>query len=134
MKTNHFTFRELVGSSTARINRIDNIPNEYEYLSLAALVTNILEPARSYWGCQLFVNSGYRSPELNKHVGGVPSSQHCKGEAADITTGSTQGNRKLCEWMRLNLNYDQLILEKGGKWIHVSYVIGGECRNQYLTT
>lgn len=134
MKTNHFTFRELVGSSTARINRIDNIPNEYEYLSLAALITNILEPARSYWGCQLFVNSGYRSPELNKRVGGVSSSQHCKGEAADITTGSTQGNRKLCEWMRLNLNYDQLILEKGGKWIHVSYVIGGKCRNQYLTT
>ena len=134
MKTNHFTFRELVGSSTARINRIDNIPNEYEYLSLAALVTNILEPSRACWGCQLFVNSGYRSPELNKHVGGVSSSQHCKGEAADITTGSMQGNRKLCEWMRLNLNYDQLILEKGGKWIHVSYVIGGECRNQYLTT
>lgn len=134
MNQNHFTFKELICSSTATKLGINNVPDKYEFISLAALCTNILEPARSWWCNILFVNSGYRCEALNRAVGGVPSSQHIKGEAVDITTGTTQGNIKLFNWMRLNLNYDQLILEKGGRWIHVSYVVGGNCRNQCLFT
>ena len=67
------------------------------------------------------MNSGYRSPKLNKRVGGVPKSQHQKGEAVDITTGSIKQNKVLYDIIDKQGNYDQLIWENGGEWIHVSY-------------
>ena len=64
----------------------------------------------------------YRSAALNRKLKGVPNSQHLSGEAADITTGSIAGNKQLFELVQsLNLPFDQLIDEKGLRWVHVSY-------------
>ncbi|WP_226387208.1 D-Ala-D-Ala carboxypeptidase family metallohydrolase [Gallalistipes aquisgranensis] len=68
------------------------------------------------------MTSGFRSPRLNEAVNGVPSSQHVKGEAADITVGNPEDNRKLFELIRTSgLAFDQLIDERNYTWLHVSY-------------
>jgi Ulp1 family protease len=84
------------------------------------------------YGAAIHVNSGYRSPAVNKAVGGVRNSQHSLGEAADITVQSRQGNKKLFEIIRDNLNFDQLINERDFSWIHVSYKSEEENRKQVL--
>ena len=91
----HFTIHELTRSATADRKGIDNTPSKQVIENLTALVDNVLDPLREAWGKPIHVNSGFRSPELNRAVGGVPGSQHMKGEAADITAGSQALNRKL---------------------------------------
>ena len=126
----YFTIKELTRSETARCLGIDNTPPASAVKALHALVDNVLDPLREAWGGPIHVNSGYRCPELNKAVGGTPTSQHQRGEAADITVGSRTANRRLLALIkRLNLPYDQLIDEKGGRWIHVSHRPG---RNRRL--
>ena len=70
--------------------------------------------------------------EAGNLVGGKASSQHLKGEAADITAGSREENRKLFEYIRENLPFDQLIDEKNFSWVHVSYKRDGNNRKQIL--
>ena len=118
----HFTIAELTRSATARRLGIDNTPPASAVRALTALVDDVLDPLRDAWGGPIRVNSGYRCPELNRAVGGTPSSQHQQGEAADITVGSRSGNRRLLALIkRLNLPVDQCIDEKGCRWIHVSH-------------
>ena len=125
----YFTLRELTRSATARLHGIDNTPPANAVKALHALVDNVLDPLREAWGGPIKVNSGYRCPELNKLVGGTPTSQHQRGEAADITVGSRSGNRRLLALIkRLRLPYDQLIDEKGCRWIHVSHRATGNRR------
>ena len=89
----------------------------------------MLDPLRQAWGRPIIVNSGYRSPAVNRAVGGVPNSQHTRGEAADITAGSPELNRQLYELaQRLALPYDQLIDERGYRWLHVSHKAAGNRR------
>lgn len=120
----YFTLQEFFHSAVARARRIPNTPDDSAIANLQALVDNVLDPARELLGLPISVNSGYRSPALNKAVGGVADSQHLLGQAADITTYSTVGNRRLYEIL-LKLPFDQLIWErgndKGPAWIHVSY-------------
>jgi hypothetical protein len=90
---------------------------------------NCLDPIRKAWGKPIGVNSGYRCRRLNEAVGGTPTSQHLKGEAADITTGSKEGNRRLFELIQsLGVDFDQLIDESGYKWLHISYKAQGNRR------
>lgn len=118
----HFTIKELTRSTTAQLRGIDNTPSQQVINNLTALVDNILDPLREAWGKPIHVNSGYRCQALNKAVGGVPASQHLKGEAADITAGSKQANRQLYSLLRsLELPVDQAINEHDFSWIHVSY-------------
>jgi hypothetical protein len=118
----YFTIPELTRSDTARWLGIDNTPPPDAVKALHELVDKVLDPLREAWGGPIRVNSGYRCPELNKAVGGTPTSQHQLGEAADITAGSRSANRLLLAMIkRLNLPYDQLIDEKGCRWIHVSH-------------
>lgn len=118
----YFTIEELTRSTTARLRGIDNTPSQQVIDNLNALVDNLLDPLREAWGKPLHVNSGYRCRALNKAVGGVPASQHMRGEAADITAGSKDANRELYSLLkRLNLPVDQAINEKDFSWIHVSY-------------
>jgi hypothetical protein len=118
----YFTIEELTRSTTARLRGIDNTPSQQVIDNLNALVDNVLDPLREAWGKPLHVNSGYRCRALNKAVGGVPASQHMRGEAADITAGSKDANRELYSLLkRLNLPVDQAINEKDFSWIHVSY-------------
>ena len=114
----HFTMGELCASTTADAHGIKNTPP--------------LQEAGNLKGKPVTVNSGYRCPQLNRLVGGKASSQHLKGEAADITAGSREENRKLFEYIRENLPFDQLIDEKNFSWVHVSYKRGGNNRKQTL--
>ena len=122
----NFSLRELTKSSTAERAGIDNNPTDLEHLvNMTHLAIHILQPCRDKFGV-ITVNSGYRSPALNKTVGGSTKSQHCFGQAADFESFSTP-NPVLAEWIRDNLEFDQLILEfYNGKdpnsgWIHCSY-------------
>lgn len=128
----YFTIDELVRSAEATKRNIRNIPSHDVLRRLNALMDDCLDPIRSLWGKPIGVNSGYRSPELNRVVGGKPTSQHQRGEAADITTGSVEGNRKLFELILASgIEFDQLIDESNYKWLHVSYVSQGN-RKQTL--
>lgn len=112
---------------------LNNWPVPYEiWYNLQALCTAVLEPARKFIGLPIKVNSGYRSEAVNKAVGGAKNSQHMVGEAADITLGSKELNKKLFEWMQHNVEYDQLIDEKNYQWIHVSYKRAEKNRMQIL--
>ena len=117
-----FTKSELTRSDTARIRRIDNTPTPEASTALDALMWNVLDPIRRMWGRPIIVNSGYRCPKLNAAVGGSATSQHMKGEAADITAGDPTKNKELFDMIeRSAIPFDQLIDEKGYRWIHVSY-------------
>lgn len=120
----YFTLKELTRSVTAKNKGIDNTPGEVEKNNLIALVENVLDPLREAWGQPIIITSGYRCPALNRAVGGSATSQHVKGEAADIRTVSdtVEDNKALYELIRvLNLPIDQCINEYGYDWIHVSY-------------
>lgn len=127
----YFTLEELTRSAVATARGIPNTPGENEREALEVLVLALLDPLRELWEKPIYVNSGYRSPALNKAVGGVANSQHMKGQAADITTGNTASNRKLFALIRDGgFDFDQLIDEADGTWIHVSYVSPSENRRQ----
>ena len=128
----YFTIAELTRSDTAGRLGIDNTPPASAVKALTVLVDEVLDPLREAWGGPIRVNSGYRCPELNKAVGGTPSSQHQRGEAADITVGSRSANRRLLALIkRLDLPVDQCIDEKGCRWIHVSHRKGRN-RRMYM--
>lgn len=130
----HFTIDELCRSDTARSRGIDNTPAEEVKRNLTALVANVLDPLREWYGKPIYVNSGYRCTALNKAVGGVANSQHLTGQAADIDVNDRAENRKLMKHIEDNLDFDQLIWENGGAWVHVSYRADGKNRRQVLRT
>lgn len=118
----YFTIEELCHSDTANARGIDNTPNPYIKKNLEALIENVLDPLREAYGKPIYVNSGYRSPELNKAVGGVGTSEHQSGRAADIDTHDYEENKKLFKLIQeLNLPFRQLIDESNLSWVHVSY-------------
>lgn len=128
----YFTVGELTHSATAVAKGIDNSPSPDIEARLNALIDSILDRVRELWGGPLRVNSGYRCPALNAAVGGAPDSRHMKGEAADITTGSKDANRRLFRIIvECGLEFDQLIDEKNYSWLHISYSAGYN-RNQIL--
>lgn len=136
MNMKYFTIQELAKSNTASALDIDNTPTEDAVRNLQALVVNVLDPLREAYGGPLYVNSGYRCAELNKVVGGVSSSQHMKGEASDIDTrkGKTENERLATIAQRLGLPYDQLIIEDGGTWLHISHKRNGNNRREIKIT
>ncbi len=129
----YFSLSELIHSDTAAVRRIDNTPSHDVVRRLNALMDDCLDPVRELWGSPIGVNSGYRSPSLNAAVGGASSSQHMKGEAADITTGNIADNLQLFERIAASaIPFDQLIDENRGRWIHISYRADGKNRRQVL--
>jgi hypothetical protein len=118
----YFTVEELCRSEVAARRKIDNTPSPDAVRVLTTLIENLLDPIREMWGGPLTVNSGYRCPELNHAVGGASRSAHLRGEAADITAGSPDGNHRLFELIAASgLAFDQLIDERGYRWLHLSY-------------
>ena len=118
----HFDLSELTRSNTARLMKIDNVPNLQEMENLTNLCIHVLEPARQKTNAQIYVTSGFRSPALNNAVGGVPTSQHCKGLAADLRVYTQFYTDNLVSALK-ETDFDQLIFEKSGaqKWIHISW-------------
>lgn len=130
----YFSFKEMIKSNTAKSKGIENIPTWEEIDNLKKLIETILDPLRELWGGPITVTSGYRSKELNKAVGGVSNSHHTLGCAADITVGSISKNKKLLKLLlNSNLQWTQVISEKGCRWLHISYV-ENDLRNQVLYT
>ena len=125
--TKNFTLKELTKTNTG----ITNEPNKQELQALIALSEKVLQPLRDIYGKAITVNSGFRSYAVNKAVGGARNSQHSKGEAADITVHTKEGNKELFDIIKNELEYDQLINEYDYSWIHVSYRAGSN-RKQIL--
>lgn len=129
----YFTIKELSHSATAEKKGVSNIPDSNSVLNLSRLVENVLDPLREWYGKPITINSGYRNAEVNKLVGSKSkNSQHLKGEAADITVGTKEGNKKLFDYIKDNLEFDQLIDESNFSWVHVSYR-EGKNRKQVLS-
>ena len=128
----YFTIQELSASSEARRMGIDNTPTPEARANLTALVDAVLDPLRERYGYPVHVSSGYRCPRLNKAVGGATTSQHVKGEAADIYVANKRDKSMLFSLIYYILPYDQLIWERGNDeapaWIHVSYREGNNRR------
>ena len=126
---------EMGKRQTALRLGLDNTPDPDEMESLLALCENVLEPVRIHWAKPVVINSGFRSLRVNRAIGSRDSSQHAKGEAADIELPGID-NLVLYYWIAEELDFDQLILEfyngePSSGWVHVSYV-GLENRNQTL--
>lgn len=134
--TEHFTLEELCNSSTAKAKGIKNTPGTTEVINLLWLSIKVLEPLRKAMGTPIKIGSGYRCPALNKAVGGVPNSQHVKGEAADLCIdGDLKKGKKWFDWIKANAPFDQLIWEhnaKGTYWVHVSHRADGKNRKQVI--
>ncbi len=132
----NFTLEELIRSDLAVRHGLSNNPSNEVKSKLKILTLELLQPIRDLVG-PIYVNSGYRSAEVNAIVGGREDSQHCQGEAADIEAGFIS-NYELAKVIKESFEFDQLILEgyKLGKptsgWVHVSYR-KGKNRNQALT-
>ena len=121
----NFTLKELTKFSTAVRHGIDNNPNKEQMINLVVLTNCVLQKVRDAHG-RVDVNSGLRVLELNRAIGSGDSSQHVQGMAADIECPAIS-NMELAEWIRDNLEFDQLILEfytpsdPASGWVHVSY-------------
>ena len=131
----NFTLKELTRSNTALRLGIDNEPSKEGIYKLTLLATEVLQPLRDCLGA-LRITSGFRSPELNKAIGGSTKSQHCKYEAVDLQyfKRGKMDNIKIYQALKeLGLPFDQVILEFGDAteyidpenpaWIHLSYTI-----------
>jgi uncharacterized protein YcbK (DUF882 family) len=122
-----FSYREFERSEVADAKHICNVITSFEVRdSILALTENVLQPLRDAWGKPLEVNSGYRCKALNAAVGGVPTSQHLKGEAADIAAGDPVKLARLA--VKLRLPFDQMILYP--TFVHFSHRLNGEQRGQ----
>jgi uncharacterized protein YcbK (DUF882 family) len=124
--TANFTLSEMVKSETALRHDMDNTPGEAEIASLRLLCEKILQPVREHYGKGVKVNSGFRHPEVNAKVGGSKTSDHCKGQAADIEIPSV-ANADLAAHIVDTYKFTQVILEfytpgvPDSGWVHVSY-------------
>lgn len=119
----HVTFAEATKSDTAKRLGIDNTPNDALIETMKLTAEKIFEPLREKVG-PIRISSFYRSPDLNRAIGGSKSSQHCKGEAIDCS-GIEVSNSKLFEEALKLPEFDQLIWEFGDSkepdWVHISY-------------
>lgn len=113
-----FTLDELTASQTATRNGIDNTPNPQQIEALKKLCENILEPLQQR--LTISISSGFRCVELNKAIGGAGSSQHCLGEASDISAKEMNVEQLYQYIKHSGLPYDQL-LQEYDRWVHVSY-------------
>lgn len=128
--TEHFDLDEFLESQTATRKGIYNTPPVEAVDYISNLCEAVLEPLRLALG-PVRILSGYRSPDLNFAIGGSPSSQHMRGQAADLMLPGKPLN-EVWNWIFDNANYDQLIREfPPGGWIHVSY-IGTPTRRESL--
>lgn len=136
----YFTYDEMVKSDYAIRNNIDNTPNLKQIENLTYLCNDILDKIREHYNSPTIILSGFRSPKLNKGIGGYKKSQHMEGEAADFIVLK---NKTLDVWkwiaVESGLDFDCCIAEfidnksKDGGWIHLSYRWNGANRKKLLT-
>ena len=133
----HVSYTEGVRSNTATRLNLDNTPGSYELSNMGILTDNIFEPLRKWVGGPIKINPFFRCENLNKAIGGSSRSQHCEGRAIDLEdTFGHKTNAEMFQYIKENLNYDQIIWEFGDDtnpdWVHVSYVSDNENRGRAL--
>jgi hypothetical protein len=134
----NITLAEAIKSQTAQRKNIDNTPTPEHFANMQLLATKVFEPLRAHFNTPIAISSFYRSPKLNKAIGGAANSQHCTGEAMDIDADifGKINNKQIFDYIRLNLDFDQLIWEFDNpdgtpQWLNVSYKRSGN-RKQIL--
>ena len=137
MISKHISYKEGIHSVTAIRKGITNEPNEEQLANMKLVAEKVFEPLRVFINGPIKVNSFFRSPDLNKAIGGSTKSQHCKGQAIDIDdTYGKATNADMYWWIKENLDFDQMIWEFGNNdnpdWVHVSYVSPDKNRNRCL--
>lgn len=133
----HLSLAEVTRSESAKRLGISNMPTEQHIKNFKLLAEKVFEPIREHFGKPIYISSGYRSQALNAAIGGSLSSQHCQGEALDLDMDGTDiTNKQVFDFIKDNLEFDQLIWEFGTKdnpdWVHVSYESTGKQRKQIL--
>ena len=133
----HISYKEGVYSRTAMRRGIKNNPNAEQMKNMVAIAEGVFEPLRAYVGGPIKINSFFRSPELNKAIGGSSKSQHCHGQAIDLDdTFGRATNAEMYEFIKQNLDFDQMIWEFGDNknpdWVHISYVSPQQNRKRCL--
>ena len=135
----HLDLSEVLWSESAKRNGISNMPTAEHIANFKILAEKIFEPIRTHFRCPIIISSGYRSKELNAAIGGSATSEHCSGQAIDIDMDGTPNgvtNRMVFDYIKDNLDFNQLIFEFGDKenpdWVHVSYSASGNQRKQIL--
>lgn len=120
----HISYAEAIKSQAAIRAKIDNTPNEAQLSAMKLVAENCFEPLRKYHGKAIAITSFFRNEKLNKLIGGASNSQHMTGEAIDIdadifNNGIT--NKHIFDWLKDNVEFDQLINENDYSWVHISY-------------
>ena len=133
----HISYKEGVYSRTATRLDIDNEPNDEQMNNMCLIAQEVFEPLRMWVGGPIKINSFFRSPKLNKTIGGSTKSQHCHGQAIDLDdTFGRATNAEMFDFIKENLDFDQMIWEFGDEdnpdWVHVSYVSEDKNRNRCL--
>lgn len=125
----NFSWAEFEKSDTAKRLGILNVVSSFEVRdNILELVDKVLQPLRDAWGKPIKINSGYRCEKLNKAVGGVPTSQHTKGQAADCGVDDPLALVRLL--LDLGLEFDQAIVYP--TFVHISYKAEGGNKNKVL--
>ena len=121
----HFTWQELTKTNTG----LDNTPTDINRIANLIDLAKALDLLRAYYGKPIIVNSAYRSTEVNAKVGGVATSHHTMGLAADITSKDFDSLKKaVLDYMLYKA--DQVIVYEKQKFIHIS--IAPQMRHQLL--
>ena len=123
----NISFKEATFSNTAKRLKIKNEPSETHLNNMGTIAEKVFQPLREWAGHPIRINSMFRCPELCYAIGSNgKTSQHTKGQAIDLSTLGEKSNGELFEYIKENLDFDQLIWEFGNnsnpKWIHVSFV------------
>ena len=132
----YISYKEAITSQTATRNKIENTPNELELVCMQLVGLRVFDVVREHFNVPIRVSSFFRSLALNKAVGGSKTSQHVKGQAIDMQGSGKVSNKMIFDYIKDNLDFDQLIWEfgtdKNPAWVHVSYVSKDKNRKQIL--
>jgi len=131
--TPHFTLEEMTYSKNAAIAKIDNKPSQQHIEALTLLCIKVLEPLRVIVDAPINVTSGYRTPTVNRLAGGSRTSQHKKGEAADIKIKGLAAQELFEIICKSDLPFDQVIQEFD-QWVHVSFSVKRQRRSMLYAT
>ena len=126
MVSKNISYKEATHSTTAKRLGIDNTPNAEQFSNMVYVAENVFQPVREHFGVPIYVSSFFRSEGLNRAIKGSVNSTHIKGEAMDLDADVFEGvtNAQIFEYIKNNLEFDQLIWEFGTDenpaWVHVS--------------
>lgn len=134
--TKHFTLEELTHSDYADAHGIKNYPGQQAQQNLMMLCVLILEPLRIAIGQPIRINSAYRCKQVNMGVGGVSSSHHLLGLAADIHFDNETQLNAMIKVLHNNRHLDLALIErsKSSRWLHVQLPLTNHTPRHKIST